>query len=360
MNIVCEARSNRPPVSLTMIRPDDWHLHVRDGAAMRNIICYSARQFGRAIIMPNLTPPVTTTALAIAYRERILAALPEGLSFQPLMTLYLTDTTSRDEIFKAKKSGIIHAVKYYPANATTNSAAGVTDITRVYPALDEMDQEGIPLLIHGEVTDPNVDVYDREMAFLEILDRIRQKFRTLKIVLEHVTTEDAVEYVWRNDDKRGPRQRLAATITPHHLLENRNALFRGGIRPHNYCLPILKREKHRQALLRAATSGERCFFLGTDSAPHPQHLKENASGCAGCLTAIGAIEHYAQAFESVGKLHTLEGFASHFGPDFYELPRNTDMITLVREEWEIPKAVQFGDHAAVPFRAREKMWWKMI
>ncbi|MDP2665531.1 MAG: dihydroorotase [bacterium] len=354
---------SKTPVSFTMTCPDDWHLHIRDGVPMAQVIGYSARQFARAIIMPNLKPPVTTVARARSYLQEINVVLNGiGLkeNFQPLMTLYLTDNTTSADVREAKESRFVNAFKYYPAGATTNSDNGVTDIEKIYPALGMMEEVGMVLCIHGEVTDPEVDVFDREKVFLETLDRTRRLFPGIKIVLEHITTEEAAEYVWRNDDKKSPHQYLAATITAHHLLENRNALFKGGMRPHNYCLPILKHEKHRQALIKAATSGERCYFLGTDSAPHPQHLKENACGCAGCFTALHAMELYAEAFEEAKALDKLEAFASQFGADFYGLPRNTDTITLVREEWEIPKAVKFGDDAVVPFRAGEKLKWKMV
>jgi dihydroorotase len=339
---------------ISITRPDDWHLHLRDGAAMASVLADSARQFARAIVMPNLKPPVTTTQQALHYRDRILAELPEGAAFEPLMTLYLTDNTPPEEIGRAKLSGRVHGVKLYPAGATTHSDAGVTRISRCFLALEKMEQLGLPLLIHGESTDPAVDVFDREKAFIdEVLGPIVERFSGLKIVLEHITTRDAVHYV----EVTGPN--VAATITAHHLLLNRNALFLGGIRPHNYCLPVLKREEHREALVEAATSGNPKFFLGTDSAPHPRKEKETACGCAGIYTAHAAIELYAAAFEEAGALDRLEGFASHFGADFYGLPRNQDMLTLVREEWTVPKTLRFGKEELVPLRAGETVPWKL-
>lgn len=303
------------PATLTLTRPDDWHLHVRDGAVLPLLMRHAAAQFGRAIIMPNLRPPVTTVAQAQAYRERILQALPEGAAFEPLMTLYLTDNTPPAEIERAREAGI-HALKLYPAGATTNSDAGVTDLRKTWPALEAMQRLGLKLLMHGEVTDPAVDLFDREAVFIErVLAPLRRDFPALPIVFEHITTQDAAQYVAQADEG------LAATITAHHLLYNRNAIFTGGIRPHYYCLPVLKREEHRQALLQAATSGNPRFFLGTDSAPHAAHLKECASGCAGCYTAYAALEMYAEAFEAAGALHRLEAFASFHGPDFYEIGR---------------------------------------
>lgn len=340
--------------SLTITRPDDWHLHLRDGDALKAVLPYTTRRFGRAIIMPNLKPSVTTVTLAAAYRERILQALPPGSKFEPLMTLYLNDETSPEEIVLAKKSGFIHGVKLYPANATTNSAAGVTDIRKTYATLDKAQEVGMPLLVHGEVTDPNVDVFDREKTFIDrVLYPLIRLFPRLKVVLEHATTSDAVDFVM---DVPG----VSATITAHHLLMNRNAMLVGGIYPHHYCLPVPKREKHRRALLVAATSGNPKFFLGTDSAPHAKGAKESACGCAGCYTAPAAIELYAQAFDSVGKLDMLEGFASHFGPDFYNLPRNTDTITLVREDWMIPTSLPFGIDDVVPFHAGKLIPWKVL
>jgi dihydroorotase len=345
---------------LTITRPDDWHLHLRDGALMQSVVPDTARQFARAIVMPNLKPPVTTTEQALAYRARIIAALPHGAKsggakFEPLMTLYLTDITSAEEIKKAKASGIVHAVKYYPAGATTNSDAGVTDIRKTYPALEEMQRCGMPLLVHGEVTDPAVDVFDREAVFIErVLQPLLKDFPVLRVVFEHITTKDAAQFVISAPDN------IAATITAHHLLYNRNAMFKGGIRPHYYCLPVLKRETHRETLVKAATSGSKKFFLGTDSAPHAQHTKENACGCAGCYTAHAAIEMYTEVFEQAGALDKLEGFASFYGADYYGLPRNTQQITLRKEEWQVPATVGFGEHRLVPLRAGEKMKWKLV
>lgn len=350
------------PVSFTMTQPDDWHLHLRDGAAMEDVVGHSLR-FGRAIIMPNLKPPITTTIQAWPYYEEIRAvAKKHGSHFEPLMTLYLTDNTPPDEINRAKESGFVHAVKYYPAGATTNSDAGVTDIEKVYPVLERMEEVDMPLLLHGEVTDPRIDVFDREKVFLDrVFMTLRHRFPTLKMVLEHITTKDAAEFVARGFVARGTMsiQPTAATITAHHLLENRNAIFKAGLRPHYYCLPILKREEHRQALLEAATSGSPAFFLGTDSAPHSKGLKENECGCAGCFTAFHALELYAEAFDSVGALDKLEGFASHYGADFYGLSRNLGAMTLVREEWKVPGELPFGNSVVVPFRAGEMMQWKM-
>ena len=339
---------------ITLTRPDDWHLHLRDGQAMASVIEDTARRFGRAIVMPNLQPPVRTTQQALDYRERILGELPEGSTFEPLMTLYLTDDTPPEEIGRAKLSGKVHGVKLYPAGATTHSDAGVTRISRCFAALEKMEQYGLPLLIHGEVTDPMVDVFDREKAFVdEVLGNIVERFSDLKIVLEHVTTRDAVQYV----EVTGPN--VAATITPQHLLLNRNALFLGGIRPHHYCLPILKREEHREALVDAATSGNPKFFLGTDSAPHARGTKEAACGCAGVYSSHAAIELYATAFEEAGALDKLEGFASHFGADFYGLPRNQDTITLLRKAWKVPQTLRFGGEEVVPLRAGETIPWQM-
>ncbi|TAL56086.1 dihydroorotase [Pandoraea sp.] len=340
---------------LTLTRPDDWHLHVRDGATLRSVLPDSARQFARAIIMPNLKPPVTTTAQAQAYRERILAALPAGCAFEPLMTLYLTDNTPPDEIRRARDSGIVHGVKLYPAGATTNSDAGVTDLGKCARTLEAMQEVGVPLLMHGEVTDSAIDIFDREKVFIDqVMLPLRRRFPALKVVFEHITTRDAADYVRQAE---GP---IAATITAHHLLYNRNAIFTGGIRPHYYCLPVLKREAHRQALVSAATSGSPRFFLGTDSAPHPRGLKEHACGCAGCYTALHAIELYAEAFEAAGALDKLEGFASFHGPDFYGLPRNTDKIVLVREPWTLPAELPLGDGATVvPLRGGEVLPWKL-
>ncbi|NOU00415.1 MAG: dihydroorotase [Gallionella sp.] len=340
---------------ITLTRPDDWHLHLRDGALMQSIVPDTARQFARAIVMPNLKPPVTTTAQALEYRSRIVAALPAGAKFEPLMTLYLTDNTSADEIRKAKQSSIVHAVKYYPAGATTNSDAGVTDIRKTYPALEEMQRCGMPLLVHGEVTDSSVDVFDREAVFIErVMIPLLRDLPQLRVVFEHITTQQAVQFVTSAPDP------IAATITAHHLLYNRNAMFSGGMRPHYYCLPVLKRELHRVALGKAATSGNPKFFLGTDSAPHAQHTKETACGCAGCYTAHAAMELYAEAFEQLGALDKLEGFASFYGADYYGLPRNTDAITLRKEEWQVPATQGFGEHQLVPLRAGEKMKWRLL
>jgi len=346
------------PSSITITRPDDWHLHLRDGKAMEAIIGLPAQPSGRALIMPNLKPPVTTVHLAAAYRERLLAAMPKGSLFDPLMTLYLTDNTPPDEINRADESGFVKAVKYYPAGATTNSDAGVTSIEKVYPVLERMQEVGMVLCIHGEVTDPKVDVFDREAVFIDkVFLPLRKKFPGLRMVLEHVTTKQGVQLIVHEETRRHP---TAATITAPHLLENRNALFRGGINAHNYCLPVLKREEHRQSLLWAATRGGPRFFLGTDSAAHAKGAKETACGCAGCFTAHAAIELYAEAFDSIGELDRLEGFASHHGADFYGLPRNTDTITLVRNPWEPQKGYPFGDNAAVvPFRAGEVVQWEV-
>jgi len=339
---------------LTITRPDDWHLHLRDGALMQSVLPDTARQFARAIVMPNLRPPVTTTALALEYRQRILAALPAGMKFEPLMTLYLTDNTSAEEIRKAKASGVVHAVKLYPAGATTNSDAGVTDIRNTYAALEEMQRCGMPLLVHGEVTDSNIDIFDREAVFIErVMQPLLKDLPELRVVFEHITTQDAAQFV------ASAPATLAATLTPQHLLYNRNALLAGGIRPHYYCLPILKRETHRVALVKAVTSGNKKFFLGTDSAPHAQHTKEAACGCAGCYTAHSAIELYAQAFEAAGALDKLEAFASFYGADYYGLPRNTDTVTLRRESWQVPDSIGFGEHRLVPLRAGEAMQWKL-
>lgn len=348
-------------VSLLMRRPDDMHLHVRDGEAMADIVGHTTRQFGRAIIMPNLKPAVKTVGEAWAYKRRIENALRERyhhLPFRALMTLYLTEATSPKDICDAKQSGIVHGIKLYPANATTNSKEGVQNIESVYPVLEEMQRVDLPLLIHGEVTDPNIDVFDREAVFItQVFLNLRKKFPDLQMTLEHVTTEEGVELVV---SEAAAGRRTGATITAHHLLENRNALFRGGIRPHYYCLPPPKRERHRQALLRAATSGNPAFFLGTDSAPHPRELKEHSCGCAGCFTALHALELYATAFESVNKLDALEAFASEYGADFYGLPRNSETVTLRREEWVIPKDVAFGKSVVVPFRAEETLHWKLV
>lgn len=339
---------------LTFIRPDDWHLHLRDDALMASVLPDTARQFARAIVMPNLRPPVTTTEQAVAYRERILKALPAGMKFEPLMTLYLTDNTSAEEIKRAKASGVVHAVKLYPAGATTNSDAGVTDLRKTYTALEAMQACGMPLLVHGEVTSADIDIFDREAVFIErVMQPLMRDLPELRVVFEHITTKDAAEYV------AAAPANVAATLTPQHLLYNRNAMLVGGIRPHFYCLPILKRETHREALVRAATSGSPKFFLGTDSAPHAQHTKENACGCAGCYSAHSAIELYAEAFEAAGALDKLEAFASFHGPDFYRLPRNTDSITLRREAWHMPHSVEFGGSKLVPLKAGEILSWKL-
>jgi dihydroorotase len=339
---------------ITLRRPDDWHLHLRDGAAMAAVLADSARRFARAIVMPNLKPPVRTTEEALAYRGRILAALPPGAAFEPLMTLYLTDDTPPEEISRAKLSGRVHGVKLYPAGATTHSEAGVTRLSRCFHALERMEAVGMPLLVHGETIEPAIDVFDREVVFIEeVLGPTLERFPGLKIVLEHVTTREAVQFV----EVTGPN--VAATITAHHLLMNRNALFLGGIRPHHYCLPVLKREEHREALVEAAVSGNPKFFLGTDSAPHARAAKEAASGCAGIYTAHAAIELYAVAFEEAGALDRLEGFASEFGPRFYGLPANSERITLVREDWKVPERLAFGGEDLVPLRAGESIPWKL-
>ncbi|HKO88872.1 MAG TPA: dihydroorotase [Burkholderiales bacterium] len=340
--------------SLSLIRPDDWHLHLRDGAALAAVLPHTARQFARAIVMPNLRPPVTTVQSARAYRERILAALPAGTKFEPLMTLYLTDNTTAEEVAAAKSSGFVHALKYYPAGATTNSDSGVTHIDAASRALAAMEEHDLPLLVHGEVTTAGVDVFDREKVFIEtVMSRIANRFPRLRVVFEHITTAEAVQFV------RESGANIGATITAHHLLYNRNALFHGGIRPHYYCLPVLKRERHRLALVEAATGSNKKFFLGTDSAPHPRGDKENACGCAGCYTAHAALELYAEAFDQAGALDRLEAFASFNGPDFYRLPRNRDAITLHREEWEVPKHYPFGDANLTPLRAGEKLHWRL-
>jgi dihydroorotase len=335
-------------------RPDDWHLHVRDGAALAAVVPDTARRFGRALIMPNLKPPVTTVEQAAAYRERILAAVPAGLKFAPLMTLYLTDTLRPEEIDKAAASGFIPAAKLYPAGATTNSDAGVTDIAKVYPVLERMAEKGIALCVHGEVTHADVDIFDRERVFIDrVLAPLAARYPTLRIVFEHITTAEAAQFV----TEAGPN--VGATITAHHLLLNRNAIFAGGIRPHHYCLPVLKRETHREALVKVATSGSPKFFLGTDSAPHAQTTKEAACGCAGCYTAHAGIELYAEAFDEAGALGKLEAFASFNGPDFYRLPRNTDTITLVREDWVVPESLPFGEAEIKPLRGGETLHWRL-
>jgi dihydroorotase len=338
---------------ITITKPDDWHLHVRDGAALKTVVPHTAAQFARAIIMPNLKPPVTTAALALEYKARILAAVPQGVQFEPLMTLYLTDNLPPEEIVKAKAAGVV-ACKLYPAGATTNSDAGVTDLKKIYPTLEAMQKVGMLLLVHGEVTSSDIDLFDREAAFIDTqLIPLRRDFPELKIVFEHITTQDAADYVMAAD------RFVGATLTAHHLLYNRNAIFTGGIRPHYYCLPVLKRETHRVALLQAATSGNARFFLGTDSAPHPAHLKEHASGCAGCYTAHAALEMYAEAFDSVGKLAQLEAFASFNGADFYGLPRNTGSITLKRESWTPPESFPLGEADLKPLRSGEALPWRV-
>jgi dihydroorotase len=339
--------------TLTITRPDDWHLHLRDGAAMASVVQHSAAQFARALVMPNLKPPITTAAQAVAYRERILASVPKGMSFQPLMSLYLTDNLPPEEIAHAKDAGVV-AVKLYPAGATTNSDAGVTSIRKTYKTLEAMQRAGLLLLVHGEVVDPKVDVFDREAVFIDTqLIPLRRDFPGLKIVMEHITTREAAQYV------RDADAHTAATITAHHLLYNRNAIFTGGIRPHYYCLPVLKRETHRVALVEAATSGSVKFFLGTDSAPHPAQLKEHAAGCAGCYTAHAAMELYAEAFDAAGALGKLEGFASFHGPAFYGLPRNSGTITLRRETWNSPESFAYGEAQLKPLRAGEALLWRM-
>lgn len=339
--------------TLTLIRPDDWHLHVRDGAAMHAVVPHTAAQFGRAIIMPNLRPPVTTAQQAMDYKARILQAVPAGLQFEPLMTLYLTDNLPPDEIARSKAAGVV-ACKLYPAGATTNSDMGVTNIRKIYPVLEAMQREGMLLLVHGEVTSPDIDLFDREAVFIDQhLEPLRKDFPGLKIVMEHITTREAAQYVAAGNDM------LGATITCHHLLYNRNALFTGGIRPHYYCLPVLKRETHRLALVEAATGGNPRIFLGTDSAPHAAHLKEHATGCAGCYTAHAAIELYAEAFEQVGALDKLEGFASFYGADFYGLPRNTSTITLRKQAWAVPESYAYGDAQLKPLRAGDTLAWKL-
>lgn len=340
---------------LTITRPDDWHLHVRDAHALHVVVPHTAEQFARAIIMPNLATPITTTELALAYRERILASVPQGIEFEPLMTLYLTDTLAPQEIERAHQSGHVLACKLYPQGATTHSDKGVTRIENIYPVLEVMQKTGIKLLVHGEVTDSEVDVFDREAVFIDRhLEPLRRAFPELKIVFEHITTEDAVDYV-----KSAPSH-LAATLTAHHLLFSRNALFKGGLRPHYYCLPVLKRERHRLALVQAATSADPRFFLGTDSAPHPAHLKEHAQACAGCYTAFGAMSLYAELFDREGHLDRLEGFASHYGPDFYELPRNTGTLTLLKAPWVMPQSFEYGQSHIKPLMGGESLAWQVL
>ncbi len=340
--------------SITLTRPDDWHLHLRDGDALKAVAPHTAAQFARAIVMPNLNPPVTTTEQALAYRERVLSALPEGSRFEPLMTLYLTDNTPPEEIERAVESGQVKAVKLYPAGATTNSDSGLTDIRKAYPTLERMAALGLPLLVHGEVTDPAVDVFDREAEFLKrVLGPLLERYPELKVVAEHITTRQMADFVLHADDQ------IAATITPQHLLLNRNAMLVGGMHPHHYCLPVLKRESHREKLVEVATSGNPKFFLGTDSAPHAKGAKESACGCAGIYSAHAAIELYAEAFERAGALDRLEGFASFHGADFYGLPRNTDTITLKKEPWEVPADYPFGEQRLVPFMAGKVLNWKL-
>jgi dihydroorotase len=340
--------------TLTLTRPDDWHLHLRDGNALRTTVAHTAGQFARAIVMPNLRSPVTTAAQAMAYKARIAVAVPKGVTFEPLMTLYLTDNLPPEEIARAKDAGVV-ALKLYPAGATTNSDAGVTDIRKTHKTLEAMQKAGLLLLVHGEVTSPEIDLFDREAVFIEQqLAPLRRDFPELKIVMEHITTLEAAQYVAQAD------RFLAATITVHHLLYNRNALFTGGIRPHYYCLPVLKRETHRLALVAAATSGNPKFFLGTDSAPHAAHLKEHASGCAGCYTAHAALEMYAEAFDAAGALDKLEAFASFFGADFYGLPRNTETVTLKRENWTPPESFAFGEAQLKPLRSGETLAWRLV
>jgi len=340
---------------LTITRPDDWHLHLRDGASLKAVLADTANRFARAIVMPNLRPPVTTTDLAESYRQRILANLPNGSKFEPLMTLYLTDNTSPEEIIKAKSSGFVHGVKLYPAGATTNSDSGVTSFDGCERALDAMQKHGMPLLVHAEVTDADVDVFDREKVFIDRnMKPLLARFPELKVIFEHITTRDAAQFV------AAATANVAATITPHHLLMNRNAMFAGGMRPHHYCLPILKREEHRLALVDAAISGSPKFFLGTDSAPHPKSAKESACGCAGMYSAHAGIELYAEVFEAANALDKLEAFSSFYGADFYGLPRNQDQITLVKESWQVPAELEFGDDVLVPLRAGQSIEWRML
>ena len=341
--------------TITITQPDDWHLHVRDNEALKTVIPHTARYFARAIIMPNLKPPVTTTEQALAYRERIVSATPTGSNFQALMTLYLTDNTDPKEIQKAKDSGYVHAMKYYPAGATTNSDAAVTDIRKTYAVLEAMEAADLPLLLHGEVTNNEIDIFDREAVFIDkILIPLTKRFPKLKMVLEHITTKQAAEFINSAPDN------ITATITPQHLLYNRNAIFKGGIRPHYYCLPVLKREQHRQALVDAVSSGSHKFFLGTDSAPHSQTNKESACGCAGIYSAHAAIEFYAEAFEQAGALDKLEGFASFYGADFYSLPRNTNKITLQKKEWTVPDSYELDNETLIPLRAGETISWQIV
>lgn len=340
---------------ITLTRPDDWHVHLRDGIALRDTVAHTARTFHRAIVMPNLLPPVTTVAAAAAYRDRIVAHIPANSRFEPLMTLYLTDSLKSDEILRARDSGFVHAVKFYPAGATTNSASGVTAIEKVYPVLERMAELGMPLLLHGEVTDPDIDIFDREAVFIErVLAPLHKRYPELRLVLEHITTADAVEFILAQD------RNVAATITVHHLLLNRNHLLAGGIRPHLYCLPVLKRNRHQQALIAAATSGNAKFFLGTDSAPHARSLKETVCGCAGVFSAHAALELYAEVFEQAGALSKLEGFTSLFGPDFYRLSRNGERITLEKTTWRVSSQLSLGDEMLVPLRADETVQWQVV
>lgn len=346
--------TNTNALEITLTQPDDWHLHLRDNSALNRTVVDTARYFGRAVIMPNLRPPVTDTKAAIEYRQRILKARPDDSDFRPLMTLYLTDNTSAQEIQHAYDSGIVHAVKLYPAGATTNSDAGVTDLQLCYSALEQMQKLGMPLLVHGEVTDAAIDVFDREQVFIDrVLEPLLQDFPELKVVFEHITTQDAVSFVTSQS------KHIAATITPHHLLLNRNDLLVGGIHPHNYCLPVLKRNTHQQALIKAATSGNPKFFLGTDSAPHAQDAKETACGCAGIYSSHAAIELYAEAFEAANSLDKLEGFASFYGADFYNLARNSRTITLSKQSWEVPPQYEFSDQALIPMRAGQDILWQV-
>ncbi|MBT8145805.1 MAG: dihydroorotase [Gammaproteobacteria bacterium] len=339
---------------ITLTRPDDWHLHLRDEPELADTVAHTARVFRRAIVMPNLVPPITSVAAASTYRQRILRHVPDGYEFEPLMTLYLTDSLAPEEIRKAHASGMVHGVKYYPAGATTNSENGVTAIDKVYPAIETLAELGMPLLFHGEVTDSTVDIFDREAIFIDtILEPLLQRYPELKLVLEHITTRGAVEFVMAQTEN------VAATVTAHHLLYNRNHLLAGGIRPHFYCLPILKRDTHQQALVEAATSGDARFFLGTDSAPHPVGAKESACGCAGIYTAHAALELYAEVFDMAGALDKLESFASFHGPDFYGLPRNSDKLTLSRTAWQVPSSYKLGDTAVIPLRAGEKINWRI-
>lgn len=340
--------------TLQLTRPDDWHLHLRDGTVLGALISDTARRFGRAIIMPNLRPPITSTAQALAYRQRILAAKPEGSDFEPLMTLYLTDNTPPQEIIRAQDSGHIYAIKLYPAGATTNADSGVTHLPKVYRVLEILQQYRLPLLVHGEVTDPDIDIFDREQVFIERhLVPLLHHFPALRVVLEHITTQDAADFI------RTAPNNVAATITPHHLLLNRNAMWSGGLQPHHYCLPVLKREAHRQTLVAAATSGNPKFFLGTDSAPHAKAAKETTCGCAGIYNSHAALEFYAEVFESAGRLEKLEAFASFHGPDFYGLPRNRNTVTLIKATTQVPESLPFGNEVLIPLRAGKTISWRL-